>query len=349
MSGKPPTQQRRWTSTEQATLKRRHREGRTEAEIATELGRTPGAVASCIRRMRRALGAGAELSPRRGHRKWSARECAEARAMAERGASARTIAAALGRETDAVRRRLHALGVRPGRERGPRPAGPGTRYGPAQPSAAVPANGSGWTAADDRALIKAHRSGAAMKRVADRLGRTPGAAWVRLHQLRRAGAKGVARPRHRRWSRADEQELERLLDEGRGYAEIAKRLRRTRRAVAEHAHRLDWVHPHDSPARPPRSGRAWGPREDATVLRLARSGRSAEAIGTALGRSPGAVRHRLRKLKAAERARAERRAAHRAAMARVAAERALRQRRQGGHGEWGRLKSITTYPECNCV
>jgi hypothetical protein len=292
----------RWTTGEDAALRRMYAAGQPVTEIAIALARTADAVTA----RRRQLG----MPPRRA-RPWSAREDALLRAARLSGVPATRLAARLDRTADAVRwRQRRLIG---------RPSAPG-RYQPAEDEAirrcfasdrdvaalaqslgrsvdAVrlraralgvyrPARRARWRAAEDALVRDGYAEGRTCSSIAAQLpGRTPAAVAARAAKL---GLSDYAR----RWNAEDDARLIRLVATRRPLMEAARVLVRTPEAVRRRCRRLGLPTP--PPSSTARRGRPWSEEED-EVLRL-HAGVNPATLALLLGRSDPAVTARLRRL-----------------------------------------------------
>jgi hypothetical protein len=294
----------RWTGEQDAALQRMYAAGRSVAEMAIVLGRTPDAVTA----RRRQLGV-----PPRTARPWSAGEDALLRAARMSGVPATRVAARLDRTADAVRWRQRRLMGRPA-ARG--------RYGPAEDEAicrCFASDGDGdvvalasslgrsvdavrlraralgvhrppqrarWHAGEDARVRDGYAEGRTCSSIAAGLpGRTAAAVAARAAKL---GLSDYAR----RWSAEEDARLIRLMATGRPLTEAARALVRTPEAVRGRCRRLGIDAPVTAPGA--RRGRPWSDGEDA-VLRL-HAGVNPATLAQLLGRSDRAVTERLRRL-----------------------------------------------------
>jgi hypothetical protein len=292
----------RWTTEEDAALRRMYAAGHPVTEIAITLGRTAEAVTARRRQL--------ELPPRRP-RPWSTREDALLRAARLSGVPATRLAVRLDRTADAVRwRQRQLIG---------RPSAPG-RYQPAEDEAIRRCFGSDgdvvalaqslgrsvdavrlraralgvyrplrrarWRTAEDALVRDGYAEGRTCASIAAHLpGRTTTAVAARAGKL---GLSDYAR----RWSAEDDARLVRLVAMRRPLMEVARVLVRTPEAVRRRSRQLGVSAPPPSPTA--RHGRPWTEQED-EVLRL-HAGVNPATLAQLLGRSDRAVTARLRRL-----------------------------------------------------
>jgi hypothetical protein len=293
---------RRWTSADDAQLRRCYDAGVPVAEIAKALARSADALVA-----RRAL---LGVPSRRVRLPWSELEDQLLRSAVEAGVPATAVAGRLERSADQVRVRRRQLGLA---SRAPRHYAPAEdtvlrdgwaagveveelalRLGRSPDAVRVRADALGlhrparrrrWTAAEDAIVRDGYVDDLTCRRIADDLGaRTAGAIAARARKL---GLTTYAR----RWTSTDDERLRRLVTL-RSPGEIAEALGRTPEAVRRRARTLGLA-----TARSPRAARAgaqWTAEEDA-LLRL-HAGLNPGALALRLGRSDQAVVIRPRQL-----------------------------------------------------
>lgn len=292
----------RWTSAEDAQLRRRYAHGVPVAELARELGRSADAVVA-----RREL---LEIAPRRVPRPWSALEDRLLRSAVKARLPATALVEQLDRSVAQIRARRRRLGLLVPAVRRYTPAeddllraawtaGAGVdelarRLGRSPDSVRVhaealdvhrPARRRRWTAAEDASLRDGYAEGWTCRHIARILpGRTAAAVAARARKL---GLTTYAR----RWSRADDERLRRLQGR-RSPAEIARALGRTPEAIRRRARNLALTTA--VPSDPSRSGWPWSSEED-DLLRL-HAALNPALLAERLGRSDEAVVTRLRRL-----------------------------------------------------
>jgi hypothetical protein len=292
----------RWHAHEDELLRGQYEAGAPLATIARQLNRSEDAVSA----RRSAL----RLSPRRSAPSWSPREDAMVRVAAEAGLPARVLAARLQRPVEQVRARRRKLGLSRPRAR-PYTAAEDAivraawvagadveelarRLNRAPDALRIRAGQLGlhrpparrrWRADEDAVVRDGYTDGFTCKQIAGLLvGRTPAAIAARARKL------GLA-TYGRRWTRADELRLARMLSVG-SVDDAAGSLGRTPEAVRRRAQHLGI-----GLRRPPndlRSGRRWTPAEDER-LRL-HAALNPAVLASLLGRSDHAVVARLRRL-----------------------------------------------------
>jgi hypothetical protein len=293
---------RRWTSADDACLRRSYTSGEPIAEIARALGRSTDAVVA-----RRAL---LGIAPRRVPRPWSERGDRLLRSAVETGVPATALAGRLQRSVHQIRARTRQLGLAMRTARGYTPAedsllrdlwtgGDGVadlahRLGRSPDAVRLRARALGlhrpavrrrWTAVEDATLRDGYADGLTCRRIADSLAeRTPAAVAARARKL---GLTTYARA----WTAQDDSRLRRLAPL-RSPAEIAQLLGRTPEAVRRRARTLGLTS--GAKPRPPRAGARWSAEEDA-LLRL-HAGMNPGALALRLGRSDLGVAARVRQL-----------------------------------------------------
>lgn len=293
---------RRWTSAEDAHLRRGYDAGLPVAEIAKALGRSVDALVA-----RRAL---LGIPPRRVRLPWSELEDQLLRSAVKAGVPATALAGRLERSAEQVRVRRRQLGLASRTARRYTPAedtvlrdgwtaGVGVeelarRLGRSPDAVRVHADALGlhrparrrrWTVAEDAIVRDGYADGLTCRRIADGLGaRTAGAVAARARKL---GLTTYAR----RWTSTDDGRLLHLVTL-RSPGEIAEALGRTPEAIRRRARTLGLAT--GPSARAARAGARWTAEEDA-LLRL-HAGLNPGALAPRLGRSDQAVVIRLRRL-----------------------------------------------------
>jgi hypothetical protein len=290
----------RWTSGEDARLRRDYRTGVPVAEIAARLGRSPDAVVA-----RRALLA---IPPRRVPHDWSPLEDRLVRAAAD--LPARVLAERMSRSVEQIRARRRRLGI--GRAAARRYTGAddavmrrawqaghpvdeiARRLGRSGDAVRLRLGALGlrrppprrrWTTHEDSVVRDGYSGGLTCACIADDLpGRTSGAVAARARKL---GLVTYGRS----WTAAEDERLRRLCLL-RPLPEVARLLGRTPEAVHRRARRLGRK---PGPAMDaPRSGARWAAQED-ELLRL-HAAVNPGVLASQLGRSDRAVVARMRQL-----------------------------------------------------
>ncbi|MEA2241617.1 MAG: hypothetical protein QOD24_1173 [Solirubrobacteraceae bacterium] len=144
-----------------------------------------------------------------------------------------------------------------------------------------------WTHAEDDALRAGYREGCSCRQIAERLHGARSVAAVAA-RARKLGLSTYGRC----WSPSDDERLRVLLQTGMTLDAVALTLVRSPEAVRQRARKLAVAMP-PTPVRR-RTRRPWTTREDA-VLR-AHAAANPSVLASALGRSAGAVRARMREL-----------------------------------------------------
>ena len=293
---------RRWTSGDDARLRRGYAAGEPVEEIASVLGRSPDAVVA-----RRAL---LGIAPRRVPRPWSELEDRLVRSAVHARVPATALAGRLQRSVDQIRARRRHLGLAMPTARGYTPVDDSMlralwtsgdrvpdlarRLGRSPDAVRLRAQALGlhrpaarrrWTAMEDATLRDGYADGLTCRRIADGLTRrTPAAVAARARKL---GLPTYARA----WTALDDRRLRRLAPL-RSPAEIAQLLGRTPEAVRRRTRTLGLA---SGPApRPMRAGARWSAEEDA-LLRL-HAGINPGALALRLDRSDQGVAARARQL-----------------------------------------------------
>lgn len=292
----------RWTSAEDAHLRRGYAHGVPVGDIAGELARSADAVVA----RRKLLG----IPSRRVPRPWSALEDRLLRSAVAARLPATALAERLDRSVDQVRARRRQLDLTGSAAHRYTPAEDALlrdrwadaaraeelaqRLGRSPDAVRVHAEALGlhrparrrrWTAAEDTTVRDGYADGRTCRHIAELLpGRTAGAVTARARKL---GLTTYAR----RWTEADDERLRRLLG-SRSPAQLARALGRTPEALRRRTRTLGLATA--APPDPSRAGRRWSPEED-DLLGL-HAALNPAMLAERLGRSDRAVVARLRRL-----------------------------------------------------